>query len=124
MTQAAKPIYLKTLQGNRGKQAPKQKPSASLPPIENIAAPRELSPAAQERWRRIARPLANARLLSEVDRSALMILCQALVEFDKDPRTSNFNRVLTLCKEFGMTPASRNKIHPVAPVKERDDLFN
>ena len=70
------PSALKEMQGRRvPKDEPKPEPMASLAP------PRYLSPAGQAEWIRCARPLAQAGILTELDRGVLTLYCDAVADY-------------------------------------------
>ena len=108
-----------------------------------MQAPRELSAAAKREWRRVARDLYEAGLLTVVDRAVLAAYCQAWANWIKAETaaeregdvviTSNGNPIqnpwrsiankqweLTVkaAVEFGMTPSSRSRIRVEKPEKK------
>lgn len=111
---------------------------ARVPP-----APRWLSAGARREWRRLARLLLGAGLLTEIDVVALGMMCEALdiyqrakaamgeegliVVSDKGnsyqhPALGVMNGaradVLRWAREFGMTPAARSRITVEAAAEE------
>lgn len=131
-----KPTALKILQGTRDKsREPKNEPK---PMIRIPNPPKFLSIPAKEEWERISKELYTLGLLSEMDRSALSLYCQAwgrIVEFEgmiaaETDQDEMFKIIKMLDKtytharlfltEFGMSPASRSKIS----VKKSDGKKN
>lgn len=131
---APKPTALKVLQGNPGKRGlPKGEPrpaAGKVPP-----APRWLGEEARREWRRVARALHAAGLLTEADHDALALYCETFASWRRaeaqvrakgevvrtaggnviqNPYLSIANRAkkdaLLLLREFGMTPAARSRI--------------
>lgn len=142
-----KPTKLKLIQGT----ARKHRLNANEPdyqPIEDIAPPEELSPAASAHWQEIAGQLRAAGVLTRIDRDALIGYCEAwamwrnaqtqivkqgaLVKNAKTglPEQSPFIFVaekafkqwLSLSREFGLSPASRARIQ-AAPKTQDDNPF-
>lgn len=70
-----KPSSLRLVEGNRGKR-PLNKNEAK-PEIKRIDPPGFLHEYAKEEWRRVSDLLYNLGLMSEIDRGALAICCQA-----------------------------------------------
>lgn len=139
---AAKPTALRAMQGNPGKRAL----NAREPRPEQGAmpqAPRWLKAAARREWRRVARMLYNAGLLTQVDKAVLAMYCQAygrMVEAEKELEqgmsggevilsdrgnlyinpwlnvaTAAAKDVLRLAQELGMTPAARSRVQVERP---------
>jgi P27 family predicted phage terminase small subunit len=135
------PTKLKLLSGNPGKRPLNEhepEPERKLP-----RPPAHLSPAAKREWRRVGRLLLTLGLVSDLDRGALAAYCQAWgrwVEAEESlkrygvvvkspsgfPMQSPFlaiaNKAMEQMRqflgEFGMTPASRTRVHadpPAAP---------
>jgi P27 family predicted phage terminase small subunit len=102
--------------------------------------PHWLSPEAQEHWPTIARQLADAGLLTEIDRTALGQFCESFVIWQQayekvlkfglvvkaqsgfpvqSPYLSIANlqsdRMLRLLIEFGCTPSSRSRVTVTKP---------
>lgn len=131
---APKPTALKVLQGNPGKRAlPKGEPRPAAGKVP--AAPRWLGEEARREWRRVARTLHGAGLLTEADHDALALYCETFASWRRaegfvrkngevirtaagnviqNPYLSIANRAkkdaLVLLREFGMTPAARSRI--------------
>lgn len=134
------PTALKLLRGNPGKRAlndAEPKPEPRLP-----KPPGHLGPEARREWRRAGRLLMAMGLVSELDRSALAAYCQAWgrwVEAEEQlrkygmvvkspsgfPIQSPFlavaNKAMDQMRgylvEFGMTPASRTRVHADLPAE-------
>ena len=70
-----KPTHLKAITGNPGKRPLNQ--YEPRPEIEIPECPPELSPAAQREWNRLVGHLAALRLLTTLDRAALVAYCGA-----------------------------------------------
>lgn len=129
-----KPTNMKLLQGTyRADRASSNEPA---PPPAVPSCPSFLKGEARREWKRISKDLATLGLLTRIDRAALAGYCTAwetYVESDKEvrlngrttttdkgnlvqhPELANRNRALEMMKaflaEFGMTPASRTRIH-------------
>jgi P27 family predicted phage terminase small subunit len=129
----AKPTALKNLQGNPGKRAinhrePQPNPARPRPP-------KWLSKAARKQWDRLAKDLHDCGLLTSIDQLALALLCEnysmwydakLLVEVEgffcrsdngnlyQHPAVGAMNtaqkNLISLMREFGMTPSSRSTI--------------
>lgn len=136
----AKPTALKIVQGTyRADRAAANEP---VPQSGVPSCPTWLAPDGKREWKRLADELAALGLLSEVDRTALALYCQAFAEYreaarivkakglttvsDKGNvlqhpavsiRNDAWRRVMKAAADFGMTPASRSRIS----VPERDD---
>lgn len=145
---APKPTALKRLQGNPGKRALNEsepRPAATLP-----RCPTHLQGEARAEWKRVARALHESGLLTQVDRAALAIYCQAWARWVKaeaqvarhgevvksaagnvmqNPYLSIANRAMKqvqlMAREFGMTPSARSqiKIQPLDEPSLADLLF-
>ncbi len=145
---APKPTALKELQGNPGKRAlnkSEPRPAATLP-----RCPSHLSGEAKAEWRRVARTLHESGLLTQVDRAALAIYCQAWARWVKaegqiqrhgevvksaagnvmqNPYLSIANRAMKqmqlMARELGMTPSARSqiKVQPLDEPSLADLLF-
>lgn len=67
-----KPTFLKLLQGNPGKrELPQNEPQPAKPKGAVPKAPRHLSDPARKQWRVVAKQLAGANILTELDAHAL-----------------------------------------------------
>ena len=138
-----KPTVLKILQGNPGrKPLPKNEPK---PVACQPDAPETLSADARKHWDKIAAQLAESGIMTALDSDALAAYCEAysrwldanqkLVKFgsvikgeDGIPKHSPYLRVandsfqqmkVLLC-EFGLSPASRARIHAAPPAAEEN----
>ena len=128
-----KPTALKLLTGNPGKRAINEdepKPKAKMP-----ACPEQLQGEARKEWHRMGKKLHALGLVTEIDKAALTVYCQAWgrwaeaevnlqkygpVIFSKagipiqSPYMSIANRALELMMkalvEFGMSPSSRSRV--------------
>jgi P27 family predicted phage terminase small subunit len=138
------PTALKVLHGNPGKRSlnPNEpKPELKLPPV-----PAHLSEPAKKEWRRLGRQLLRMGLVTEIDRPALALLCQAWgrwVEAEdalkrygvmvkspagfpmQSPYLAVANKAMeqmrSLLSEFGLTPASRTRVSAIE-VHEEDEF--
>ena len=143
-----KPTADKILCGNPGRRPlndSEPQPRRVLP-----ACPSHLSREAKAEWRRMARDLYDAGLLTAVDRNALAMYCDYYATYVRNKRLSEGNEVILtkdgnfiqhpalavknraaemmmkLGVEFGMTPSSRARIHVEKPEHEQsmaDILF-
>lgn len=130
------PTALKVVRGNPGRRPLNQdepKPRVRVP-----APPRHLSDEAKREWRRVGRQLADAGLVTALDRAALAGYCQAWgrwVEAEEllkrhgmlvkspngypmmSPYLNVANRAMEqlrlLLTEFGMSPSSRSRVSVV-----------
>ena len=135
------PTALKVLRGNPGRRplnAREPKPKTGLPPC-----PSSLKGSARLAWRQMAKMLRDAGIGTTLDRNAMILLVDAwetyvsatttlrqsglLVKSPtgypmQNPLLAVSNRaheqIVRLLAEFGMTPASRTRVHvelPAAP---------
>jgi P27 family predicted phage terminase small subunit len=72
-----KPAALRALEGNAGKRALDLSAGVN-PRVEIPDAPRHLSKEARKEWKRITPVLEDLGLISELDRTALALYCQAV----------------------------------------------
>lgn len=135
---APEPTALKRLKGNPGKRAlndSEARPAATMP-----RCPSHLTGEARAEWRRVARGLHEAGLLTQVDRAALAVYCQAWGRWVKaegqiqrhgevvktaagnvmqNPYLSIANRAMKqmreMARELGMTPSARSQIKVTPP---------
>jgi len=141
------PSAIKRLRGNPGRRPLNErepKPRPIIPPC-----PKHLEGEARTEWRRATRRLAACGVLSELDGAGLALLCTAwgrwvqaeqeirkygpIVKAPKtgvpmqNPWLSVANKameqMMKVLPEFGMTPASRSRIHAEAP-EEKDELLD
>lgn len=137
-----KPTALKLITGNPGKRAlPKHEPDPDY--LEDLSAPAHLPEGAKNFWNLIAPRLRKARLLTELDVSALEKLCIAEMNYrivterikedfvleGKNGDYSNplvnqqsmyLKQIMMLYREFGKTPAARVRI----AINPQGDLFD
>ena len=139
-----KPTQLKVVGGNPGNRPLNQdepKPKAS-----NHRAPAGLSKLAAKHWRTVAKQLHEARILTDLDKPALVLYCEAwarwrdatdqveqrgmLVKAPSGYPMQNpylaiankaFDHLQKMLVEFGMTPSSRSRIQ-VQPEDEADPM--
>lgn len=145
---APEPTALKRLKGNPGKRAlndSEPRPAATLP-----RCPSHLQGEARAEWKRVAKALHQSGLLTQVDRAALAIYCQAWARWIKaeaqvarhgevvksaagnvmqNPYLSIANRAMkqvqSMARELGMTPSARSqiKVQPLDEPSLADLLF-
>lgn len=131
-----KPTAMKQLAGNPGKRPLNS--NEPRPPVPDVTpyAPRHLNADAKREWRRVVPILLQLGMYTELDRSAVAMLCQAwgrwvvaemhLREegevlksatgymyqnpwrFEANKAQDMLRRMLS---EFGMTPSSRSRFH-------------
>jgi P27 family predicted phage terminase small subunit len=131
---APEPTALKLHRGNPGKRPLNQWEPQPLPVAPTC--PAHLDAEAKKEWRRLVKILMRMRVLTEADGMALASLCQARSTMVKakqklsetgillktpigcvqqNPLISIVNSctetVTRLSREFGLTPASRTRIH-------------
>ena len=127
------PTAVKQLRGNPGKRAlnkEEPRPAATMP-----RCPAHLGKEARAEWRRVARGLHEAGLLTQIDRAALAVYCQAWERWVRaegqvarhgevvktaagnvmqNPYLSIANRAMRqmreMARELGMTPSARSQI--------------
>ena len=138
-----KPTRLKVLSGtlrNDRTNALEPDVRAAIP-----TCPRKLSPVAKREWKRVAGILADAGLLSTIDRAALAGYCQAwatwieaqasLREYGVIIKSPNgypmpspylsvankaFEQMRMMLAEFGMSPSSRTRVEALPPANKHD----
>ena len=145
---APEPTALKRLKGNPGKRPlndSEPRPAATLP-----RCPSHLQGEARAEWKRVAKTLHQSGLLTQVDRAALAIYCQAWARWIKaeaqvarhgevvksaagnvmqNPYLSIANRAMkqvqSMARELGMTPSARSqiKVQPLDEPSLADLLF-
>jgi len=104
-----------------------------------------LSSRAKEEWNRLAPQLYELGLLTSLDRAALAMYCDSYAEWVEASETlaregsvrttargdivksvwitiehRACERVLSLCREFGLTPSARSRVVPVPPPADGD----
>lgn len=137
------PTNVKIFRGNPGGRplnADEPKPQPGIPPC-----PKHVQGEARREWRRMGKQLNELGLLTKIDRAALAAYCQSWarwVEAEEkirasgivvnapsgypilNPYLSVINTAIAQMKafltEFGMTPASRSRIH-VAKSEEQNE---
>lgn len=128
------PTHIKIVEGNPGKRKlPENEPKpAKLTRVPT--APKFLSEEAKKYWKSVAKPLQETGILTELDTTALSLLCVQygrMVESLKEASEGDLivvvngqlminpsfamsdrahDRVLKLLVEFGLTPSSRTRI--------------
>ena len=128
-----KPTALKVLEGNPGKRPLnlyEPVPEGKLP-----ECPEWLEEEAKAEWERLAVPMHNLGLLTELDMAAFAVYCQAYARWKEAEefisqhgsivKTKNgfwqqvpqvsiaqtYNKIMTkIATEFGLTPSSRSRI--------------
>lgn len=130
-----KPTVIKQLEGNPGKRPlnlREPKLPAEIPPC-----PKHLTGEARKEWRRTSKQLAQAGLITKVDRAALAAYCQnwaRWIEAEEAMRADDHQMIVytdkgypvvspwlgiaeramkqmrTFLTEFGMTPSSRSRL--------------
>jgi len=144
---APTPTQLKILKGNPGRRPLNRQEAQVASGIPT--APTELEGEAKAEWERIVPLLAEAGLLTRVDRGGLVMACQAwgrwitlqaeinrqgmLIKNRKGMPALNplirrqdecVSQFRPLLQEFGMSPSSRSRIKvDVPPQKTKVDLF-
>lgn len=136
-----KPTEQKKLEGNPGKRTLNNKepqPDVAIP-----ECPPHLEGEARKEYQRITAELIKLKIISEVDRAALVAYCQAWGDYVratkeikkegevlysdkgnayinpwKNIQTSAMDRMLRFSAEFGMTPSSRSRIKVETPTDE------
>lgn len=109
-----KPTALKLLDGDRAdriNRAEPRLPDADTEPPEHFCCDSDALDFAREHWADLAPMLASVGLLTEGDRPALALLCEAYALFRLDPLDYKardlYRRMLV---EFGLTPSSRSRV--------------
>ena len=145
------PKNVHVLQGNRSKLPARALFDDKILPVTEIPEPPDhLSPEAVEEWNRLGVELAKLGLISQIDRAAFAVYCQAYGRWVHAERMiqaadgitglitttpNGFQQMsawLVISKqaveqmkifliEFGMTPSSRSRVTPSSP---QGDLFN
>ena len=144
---APKPDKLKALEGNPGKR----KLNLDAPEPEGMAkCPTDLSVAAKNEWKRVAKELHDLGLFTIIDRTALAVYCDAYdkwitatkaldehgltMEYTNKNGSTNITArpevniatkyaqiIKSFCAEFGLTPSSRCRL--LLPKDKEDDPF-
>ncbi len=109
-----KPTALKILDGDRAdriNQAEPRIPDADLDLPEHFCCLADGLAHAREHWAELAPLLSSVGLLTEGDRPALALLCEAYALFRLDPldyKARDLYRRMLI--EFGLTPSSRSRV--------------
>lgn len=131
---APEPTALKLHRGNQSKRPLNHWEPQPLPMPPTC--PTHLDTEAKKEWRRLVKILMRMRVLTEADRMALASLCQAWSTMSKAQQKLNetgmllktpsgyvqqnplisivnscMETVTRLSREFGLTPASRTRLH-------------
>jgi len=140
-----KPTWLKDVSGNPGKRSQnKNEPKPAR--ATSHRAPAGLSPEAKKHWAIVAKQLADVGILTNLDKSALVVYCEAWARWRiatdhvhaegmlvtqpggylaQNPYLSiankAFDHLQKLMVEFGMTPSSRTRIE-VPPAEQADPM--
>lgn len=139
------PTNLKILKGTY--QKCRQNKNEPRPVLMIPTCPRFLSKEGRREWRRLAPELYVLGLLSEIDRAALALLCEAWATWveaethlQKEGRMqitkNNYQQpspwlsvarhaaeqIRIMSNEFGMTPASRSKVTAIQPPIKKGSL--
>ena len=118
-----KPTALKLLQGNPGKR---KLPKGEVQPKVGCEPPPWLNVKARVQWARLAPRLIELGLLTEIDGDAFAAICMltahlAVLGTIQGTDIAGCTKELRqLWGRFGMTPADRAKVTPVAPSREKD----
>jgi len=135
-----KPTALKLVQGNPSKRPLNTR--EPQPEKATLKKPRGLSKEAARHWKSLAEQLIESGILTEIDKPALMMLCEAwarwintqeilrtqplVIKTSKGYPIQNpyisignkaFEQVHKMFCEFGMTPAARSRIELPEPEK-------
>lgn len=139
-----KPTEKKRLEGNPGKR--KLNEQEPKPEVVIPDPPNHLDGPALDEWHRITKELHELRIITVIDRVALVAYCQAWADYIKaceqileegevlisdkgnayqNPwtgiRTNAMDRLLRISAEFGMTPSSRSRLK-VQTASEDDEI--
>lgn len=146
---APKPTALKKLDGSEIRKPELTQQAKPERPTRAPAPPVWMSKAGKKQWRRIARPLLDCGLLTEIDLLALAMLCETYATYQdarlaivqegllvaggtgaskKNPAATVMETarkdLLTMMREFGMTPAARSRIRIEPDEEDDEDLFS
>ena len=118
------PTALKVLRGNPGgRRLPTNEPTPPAADVSFDEPPVELADdaLAAAEWRRVAPTLRRCGIVTALDRSALLALCQQWSRYlgatTRDRETAALGQCKALWTHFGMTPSSRSRL-TAAPVVE------
>jgi len=123
MSNSAKPTALKLLEGNRGHRTiPEDNPEPE--PVDTCPEPPEwLDLIAREEWNERGPQLFDMGVLTSVDLPAFEFYCYLYSKSKQDPNNQNLQQLRMFMNEFGITPASRGKLH-VTKSKRDDSPFD
>jgi P27 family predicted phage terminase small subunit len=135
MARPTKPTALKDLAGNPGKRPPKPNRATPPAPAKFPGPPKNLGLHGRRYWKEVGPDLLTAGLFTMADFTAFLLLCdsiqiyavakdeiregKSIVEdtdsgFRKSPylaiKDQQHAQILTLLKEFGMTPRARENV--------------
>ena len=118
MGNPAKPTALKLLEGNRGHRTiPDDNPEPE--PVDIFPEPPEwLDLIAREEWNERGPQLFDMGVLTTVDLPAFEFYCYLYSKSKQDPNNQNLQQLRMFMNEFGITPASRGKLHVSKPKKD------
>jgi P27 family predicted phage terminase small subunit len=133
---------LKVLEGNPGKH--KLNKHEPQPTVGSLRCPKDLTAAARKHWKQHADELQRCGVLTVVDETVFGMLCECYAlwramesHVEEHGRVTTFESgyamavpeetirrramldYVALCKEYGLTPASRSRIS-VADTKKRE----
>ena len=148
MGRPAIPNNVHRMRGNPSKKSASELRDAVRPETHLPRAPGHLLPEAKREWTRIGRNLEKLGLVSDIDRAALAVYCQAYARWrDAEIRIADLgesalvestpsgykqmgvwlqisNRAVDqmhkFAVEFGMTPSARSRVQP----NQQLDLFD
>ena len=144
MARPPKPTALKVIAGNPGKRAiNKQEPDPEY--LNDLTPPAHMSEAAKAVWSEVAPPLRRSKVLTELDRPALEMMCNAIatyrlaVEKTGDSplaksgeqqtqalspwmivQSMSHKQAFAMLREFGRSPAARSRVL----IQPQKDMFN
>ena len=144
------PANVHILRGNGSKLPASRLIDTVCPPAEIPSAPDHLNEEGLREWGRISQELLKLGLITQIDRAALAVYCQAYGRWvQAERKIANLgdagleaetpsgykqigvwlqisNRAVEqmhkMMAEFGMTPSARSRVTPSAP--QQGDLFN
>ena len=123
-----KPYGMKVLEGTA---KPGDRPAVEFPEVENDAPPYFIlnDEHAMREWDHLFPLLKATRVMTEADRTQLGLMCANFSDVVKTrlagskPTASDKNSLRADYAEFGLTPASRGRVKPVAE-GEAKNQFN
>jgi len=120
-----KPTALKILDGDRADRINRAEPrlrASDAEPPAHFCCYADALVFAREHWAELAPMLTSVGLLTEGDRPALALLCEAYALFRLDPldyKARDLYRRMLI--EFGLTPSSRSRVR-AAGEPPKDEL--